>query len=73
MHSSIGKGQHIPLCCPVDVMDQLPDPSRECVLMEISFEAILVGDEEKLLVPARILRFVRVELKSSDKTKRAIR
>ena len=68
MHSSIGKGQHLPLCCLVDIVDQLPDPSRECVLMEISFVAILVGYEEKLLVLALILRFGQVDLKSSDWT-----
>ena len=47
-------------------MDQLPDPSQEGVLMEISFVAILVENEVKLLVLALILRFGQVELKSSD-------
>ena len=58
MHSSIGKGQHLPLCCLVDIVDQLPDPSRECVFMEISFVAILVL--------ALILCFGQVDLKRLD-------
>ena len=66
------KGQHLPLCCLVDMVDQLPDPSQECVLMEISFAAILAGYEEKLIVLALILRFGQVDLKSSDWTNRAV-
>ena len=40
--------------------------------MEISFVAILVGSEEKLLVLALILYFGQVDLKGSDQIKRAV-
>ena len=72
VRSSIGKGRHLPFCCLVDMVDQLPDPSLECVLMDISFVAILVGYEEKLLVLALILYFGQVDYKSSYWTKRAV-
>ena len=46
---------------------QLPDLSQEGILMKVSFVAILVGDEEKLLV----LIFGHVDLESLNRTKRA--
>ena len=48
------------------------DPSRERILVKVSFVAILVGDEEKLLVLALVLSFGQVDLQSPDWTKRAI-
>ena len=42
------KGQHVPLYCLVDMVDQLSDSPRECVLVNVSFMAIFVGDDEKL-------------------------
>ena len=54
------------------MVDQLPDPSRKSILMEFSFAAILVGDEEKLLVLALVLCFGQVDLKSADWTRRGV-
>ena len=65
MHSSIGKGQYPLLRCLADMVDQLPAPSQGCILLEISFVAMLVGYEEKL-------RFGQVDFKSSDRTKSAV-
>ena len=72
MYSSIGKGQHVPLCCLIDMVDQLSDPSQKSVLMKVSFVTILVGDEEKILVLALVFSFSQIGLKSSDGTKRAV-
>ena len=54
------------------MVHQLPDSSQECILVEISFVAILVGYEEKLLVAALILCFGQVDLKGLDWTKRVV-
>ena len=72
MHSSVGQGQDLPLRCLVDMVDQLPDPSRKRVLVKISSMAVLVEYEEKLLVLALILCFGQVDLEGSDRTKGAV-
>ena len=64
MGSSIGKGQHLPLCCLIDLVDQLPDPPRESIFVNVSFVAILVGEEEKPLVLALVLSFGQVDLRA---------
>ena len=53
----------------VDMVDQFPDPPRERIHVKISFVAILVGDEEKLLVHALVLSFGQVDIESPDQTK----
>ena len=46
--------------------------SQESILMKVSLVAILVEDEEKLLVLALIFNFHQVDLKSSDQKKIAV-
>ena len=53
------------------MVDQLPYPPRDSILVKVSFVAILVGDEEKLFVLVLVLSFGQVDLKSSDQTKQA--
>ena len=72
MSPGIGYGQHFPLLCLVDMVDQFPDPPRECVLVKVSFVALLEGDDEQLLVPALVLGFSQLDLESLDWTKRVI-
>ena len=53
-------------------MDQFPDLPGKLVLVKVSVVALLVGDEEQLLVLALILGFSQVDLESLDQKKRAI-
>ena len=53
-------------------MDQLPDPPRKLICVMVSFEAIFVGDEEKLLVVRLVPSFGQADLGSLDQTNQAI-
>ena len=69
----IYKGQLLPLCCLVDMVDLFPDPPRKCVFfVMVSFVTLLVEDEEQLLVLVLALGFSQADLEDPDQTKRAI-
>ena len=48
------------------MVDQLPDPPRERILVRVSFVAVLAGDEVKLLVLVLVLSFGQEDLESLD-------
>ena len=46
------------------MVDQLPDPHKKPILVRVSFVAILVGDEEKLLALALVVSFCKETLRA---------
>ena len=72
MSPSIRRGQQLPLCCLVDMVDQLPDLPRERIFVKVSFVALLIEDEEQILVLAFFLNFSQVYLEGLNQTKRVI-